>query len=254
MYLRSELFEWTLALASFYPEFLIRFIAVNPFTCFGRRGVLHSSFVSKGLETRYVKLRVAHAPGMPGTFCRHRLQRKPLVSDPGMHYGTCVTHVQLCISLPLARGGGKNVPGNPQFYVSGKRPITRCFRATHGNRNRLLTRFVTRLCHWMFLGFRQLGSSISIPTVRLRDTVWHISLFCTIQCILDTIPIIISPFTFTGLDQLSFTCYVTCTFIMISTMAQCFKQHWCVVAFWSGNLNQNSKEFRLLNNAGWIDT
>ena len=26
-------------------------------------------------------------------FPRHRLQRKPLVSDPGMHHGTCVTHV-----------------------------------------------------------------------------------------------------------------------------------------------------------------
>ena len=26
-------------------------------------------------------------------FPRHRLQRKPLVSDPVMHHGTCVTHV-----------------------------------------------------------------------------------------------------------------------------------------------------------------
>ena len=26
-------------------------------------------------------------------FPRHWLQRKPLVSDPGMHHGTCVTHV-----------------------------------------------------------------------------------------------------------------------------------------------------------------
>ena len=26
-------------------------------------------------------------------FPRHRLQRKPLTSDPGMHHGTCVTHV-----------------------------------------------------------------------------------------------------------------------------------------------------------------
>ena len=48
--------------------------------------------------TRYVKLRVAHAPGMPGTFSRHRLQRKPLVSDPGMHHGMCVTHVPWCMS------------------------------------------------------------------------------------------------------------------------------------------------------------
>ena len=31
-------------------------------------------------------------------FSRHRLQRKPLVSDPGMHHGTCVMHVPWCMS------------------------------------------------------------------------------------------------------------------------------------------------------------
>ena len=47
-----------------------------------------------GPLAKYAKLRVAHVPGMSGTiFHRHRLQRKPLVSDPGMHHGTCVTHV-----------------------------------------------------------------------------------------------------------------------------------------------------------------
>ena len=44
-------------------------------------------------------------------FPRHRLQRKPLVSDPGMHHGTCVTHVPWCMSGSLARVGGENVPG-----------------------------------------------------------------------------------------------------------------------------------------------
>ena len=44
---------------------------------------------------------------------RHRLQRKPLVSDPGMHHGTCVTHVPWCMSESLARGGGENVSGIP---------------------------------------------------------------------------------------------------------------------------------------------
>ena len=46
-------------------------------------------------------------------FPRHRLQRKPLVSDPGMHHGTCVTHVPWCMSGSLIRGGGENVPGIP---------------------------------------------------------------------------------------------------------------------------------------------
>ena len=34
----------------------------------------------------YVKLRVAHAPGMPGTF-----SPPWRVSDPDMHHGTCIT-------------------------------------------------------------------------------------------------------------------------------------------------------------------
>ena len=46
-------------------------------------------------------------------FLRHRHQRKPLVSDPDMHHGTCVTHVPWCMSGSLTRGGGENVPGIP---------------------------------------------------------------------------------------------------------------------------------------------
>ena len=51
-------------------------------------------------------------------FRRHRLQRKPLVSDPGMHHGTCVTHVSWCMSGSLSRGGGQNVPGIPGACVT----------------------------------------------------------------------------------------------------------------------------------------
>ena len=46
-------------------------------------------------------------------FPRHRLQMKPLVSDPGMHHGTCVTHVPWCMSGSLARVGGKTFPVVP---------------------------------------------------------------------------------------------------------------------------------------------
>ena len=46
-------------------------------------------------------------------FPRHRLQRKPPVSDPGMHPGTCVTHVPWCMPRSLTLGGGENVPGIP---------------------------------------------------------------------------------------------------------------------------------------------
>ena len=41
-----------------------------------------------GPLARYVYLRVAHAPGVPGTF-----SAPPRVSDPDMHHGTHVTHV-----------------------------------------------------------------------------------------------------------------------------------------------------------------
>ena len=46
-------------------------------------------------------------------FYRHRLQRKPLVRDHGLHHGTCVMHVPWCMSGSLIRGGGENVPGIP---------------------------------------------------------------------------------------------------------------------------------------------
>ena len=44
---------------------------------------------------------------------RHQLNRKPLVSDPGMHHGTYLTHVPWYMSESLTRGGGENVPGVP---------------------------------------------------------------------------------------------------------------------------------------------
>ena len=80
-----------------------------------------------GPLTTYEKLRVAHAAGMPGTFSPKQT-KETLISYPGMHHGTCVTHVPWCMSEPLNRGGGENVPvipegmRNPQFYAS-KRPM-----------------------------------------------------------------------------------------------------------------------------------
>ena len=51
-------------------------------------------------------------------FPRHRLQKKSIVSDPGMHHGTCVTHVSWCMSGSLTRGSGENVPGIPDACVN----------------------------------------------------------------------------------------------------------------------------------------
>ena len=44
-------------------------------------------------------------------FPRHKLQRKPLVSDPDMYHVTCVT--SWCMSGSLTRGGEENVPSIP---------------------------------------------------------------------------------------------------------------------------------------------
>ena len=58
-------------------------------------------------------------------FPRHWLQRNPLLSDPGMHYGTCVT-VHVGIANPWCRGKRSRYSRrthNPQFYISGKRPM-----------------------------------------------------------------------------------------------------------------------------------
>ena len=82
-----------------------------------------------GPLTRYSKLRALYALGMPGTF-----SPPPLVSDPDMHHGTCVTQVSWCMpGSPTSgflwiRWRGKRSRHsrpmrNPQCWVSGKRPM-----------------------------------------------------------------------------------------------------------------------------------
>ena len=82
-----------------------------------------------GPLARYVKLRVVHAPRMPGTF-----SPPPRVSVPGMYHGTCATQVSWCMPGSLTSGvlwsrwrGNHSRHSqrmrNPQFYVSGKRSM-----------------------------------------------------------------------------------------------------------------------------------
>ena len=52
-------------------------------------------------------------------FPRHRLQRKPIDSDPGMHHGTCVTHVPWCMSVLLTRDGEENDSGYTAEIIWG---------------------------------------------------------------------------------------------------------------------------------------
>ena len=93
----------------------------------------HLAGISKkpanGLLASLVKLRVPHAPGMPGTF-----PPIPRVSDPDMHHGTCVTHIPWCMTGSLTSGflwsrwrekrcWHSRRMRNPIFNVSDKRPI-----------------------------------------------------------------------------------------------------------------------------------
>ena len=85
-----------------------------------------------GPLTRYVKLRIAHAPGMPGTF-----------SPTADFKGNCWLATPACITARASRTcrdacrdrlpavAGKTFPAFPahahqHFYVSGKRPILTC--------------------------------------------------------------------------------------------------------------------------------
>ena len=62
-------------------------------------------------------------------FHRHSFQRKKLVNDPGMHHGTCVSHVPWCMSGSLSprwRGKRSRRPRrtqNPLFHVSDNCPF-----------------------------------------------------------------------------------------------------------------------------------
>ena len=88
----------------------------------GCHAVRQDLTVYYGPVARYVKLRIAHAPGMSGTF-----SPPPRGSVPDMHHGTCATHVPWC--MPWSQTGGflwnkwrgrcsrhSRRMCNPQFY------------------------------------------------------------------------------------------------------------------------------------------
>ena len=74
-------------------------------------------------------------------FPRRQLQMKPLVSDPSMHHGTCVTHVPWCMSGSLFRGGGENVPGIPGACAT--RNFTYLVRGPWGNFKEMCLSYLT---------------------------------------------------------------------------------------------------------------
>ena len=86
----------------------------------------------------------------------HRLQRKPLVSDPGMHHDTCVTQVLWCMLGSLTRGGGENVPA---FPAHAQPAILRIWQEAHG-RTRLIP-FVLYFTYQIWTKYPSIGKCIS---------------------------------------------------------------------------------------------
>ena len=100
----------------------------------------HSKFVktsssSKQHKTPWASCQIRKIAGCAcagnagNVFPRRRLQRKPLLSDPGMHHDTCVTHVPWCMSGSFNCGDGKNVPGIPGACAPA---ILRIWQEAHG--------------------------------------------------------------------------------------------------------------------------
>ena len=83
-------------------------------------------------------------------FPRHRLQKKPLVSDPGIHHGTYVTHAHVGIAITCR--GGEYIPGIPgvcatlNFVYLVRRPCMEVWcnvSRTHPRHGDLPFRYVT---------------------------------------------------------------------------------------------------------------
>ena len=129
-YIVHILLSWTLRLFQWHWDYRANDETMETVTHLRGGGInarMHN--VNRGSLTRYVKLGVAHAPGMPRTFSL------PLrVSDPDMHHGTCVTRVLWCMPgsstsgviwsrWRVKRARHSRHMRYPHFYVFGKRPM-----------------------------------------------------------------------------------------------------------------------------------
>ena len=128
-----------------------------------------------GPLTSYAKLRVAHAPGITGTFS------PPLwISYPNKHHGTCETHLPgpltsgfLWSRWRRKRSRHSRRMRKPPFCVSGKRPMREMclpWRIHHfaNPATKIKTSNFAR-CHCLFVSMLEHKPSTNIN----RDTDWH---------------------------------------------------------------------------------
>ena len=108
-------------------------------------------------------------------FPHHRIQRKPRVSDPGMHHNTCLTacavqHAGIVNSWWRGkRSRHDRRIRNPQFYVSGKRPMTSIPTAS--------------CCIWYMDIYRKLPRNVAIS---MCVTFQYNAIRCSLQHVYDT--------------------------------------------------------------------
>ena len=116
-------------------------VIVSVFNGSGKLSIQYIRLASMGLlpDTQNRGLRMRR--GCRERFPRHLLQRKPLVSDPGKHHGTCVTHVPWCMSGSLNRGSEKKFPA---FPAHAQPAILRIWQEAHGTKAIVLLSF----CSW----------------------------------------------------------------------------------------------------------
>ena len=109
-------------------------ISVSPTRLLSRRhhnNKTHFTLLTHRPLTRYVKLQVAHAPGMPGTF----FPAADFTGNRWLAIPACITARAWRTCRDACRDRSPAVTGktfpvfpahaHPQFYVSGKRPIVR---------------------------------------------------------------------------------------------------------------------------------
>ena len=148
------------------------------------------------------------AANAENVFPRRRLQRKPLVSDAGMHHGTCVTHVPWCLSGSLTRGGGENVPGIPGACAPA---ILRIWQEAHWNQQR--AGYVTFAC-WSHVTFEiasgntkciciiSLNLNVTSILSFLLENIYHYSdVIMSGMASQITSIMIVYPTVYTGADQ-----------------------------------------------------
>ena len=102
-------------------------------------------------------------------FPRRRFQRKSLVNDPGMHHGTCVTHVPWCMSGSFTCGDGENVPGIPGACAPA---ILRIWQEAHGQI--IFWAHVGRCCYIVNWIHGNLGINSSEIWIKIQSLLSHL--------------------------------------------------------------------------------